>query len=67
MKPEKDIGYHFNVDLSGRDALLGTVGLETVYKKVAVGANWQTPISQNLAGVFVKGNNRLMLHVAFAL
>jgi hypothetical protein len=32
---------------------------------MAVGANWQTPFSQNLAGGFVKANDRAMVHLSF--
>lgn len=64
---KKDIDNKFAVDLSGGNVLLGTLGLETSYKKIAVGANWQTPMSQNLAGGFVKAGNRMMVHVSFAL
>jgi len=66
-KAQKDIDNHFEVDLSGGKLLLGTVGVESNIKRVAIGANWQTPFSQNLAGGFVKANNRMMVHVSFAL
>jgi hypothetical protein len=45
--------------------LLGTIGIESTLNKMAVGANWQTPLSQNLANGFVKANNRLMIHIAW--
>lgn len=66
-KAQKDTDKKFSVDLSGGKLLLGSIGIETGYKKFGVGANWQTPLSQDLAGGFVKANNRLMVHVAFAL
>jgi hypothetical protein len=46
--------------------LLGTLGLETNIGKVAIGTNFQAPLSQNLANGFVKAGNRFMAHVAFA-
>ncbi len=64
---KKDTDNHFKVDLSGGNVLMGTIGLETSFKTIAIGANWQTPFSQNMAGGFVKANNRMMVHVAFAL
>ncbi|MES2848252.1 MAG: transporter [Bacteroidota bacterium] len=64
-KAQKDIDNHFAVDLSGGQLLLGGVGAEASYKKIAMGINWQTPLSQNLASGFVKANNRMMLHVAY--
>ena len=55
----------FSVDLSGGHLLAGTAGLEAVYKRVVAGINFQTPLAQNLAGGFVKANNRAMVHVGF--
>jgi len=55
------------VDVSGGNLLLGTLGIETTFKKLSLGANWQTPLSQNLANGFVKANNRMMVHVSFLL
>ncbi len=62
-----DIDNQILVDISGGKLLLGTAGLETTFKKVAVGASWQLPVSQNLANGFVKANNRLMMHIAIML
>lgn len=64
---KKDIDNQISVDVSGGNLLLGTLGVETAFKTIAVGANWQTPLSQNLANGFVKSNNRVMLHIAFML
>ena len=63
----KDIDDNISVDVSGGNLLMGTLGIETAYRKVAIGANWQTPLSQNLAMGFVKARDRLMLHVSFIL
>jgi len=60
----KDIDRKFNVDISGGRILCGSLGLETGFRKIAIGANWQTPLSQNLANGFVKAGNRVMLHMA---
>lgn len=64
---KKDIDNKISVDVSGGDLLLAGAGLEAVFKKMAVGASWQTPLSQNLANGFVKANNRVMVHVSFLL
>jgi hypothetical protein len=64
---KKDIDDKITIDVSGGNLLLGTIGIETAYRKVAIGANWQTPLSQNLAMGFVKARDRLMLHVSFIL
>lgn len=61
---DKDDRYH--VDLSGGNVLTGSIGIEANYNKIAIGANWQTPLHQQLAGGFIKANNRMMVHVAFS-
>lgn len=63
----KDIDDKISVDVSGGNLLLGTLGVETAYRKIAIGANWQTPLSQNLAMGFVKARDRFMLHISFIL
>lgn len=63
----KDLDQGFTVDLSGGNALMATFGTEFNFNKIAFGANWQTPLSQQLAGGFVKAGNRMMLHMAVAL
>jgi hypothetical protein len=64
---KKDIDNKFSVDVSGGKLFLGTVGIETVFKKITIGGNFQTPFSQNLANGFVKAKERVMLHVALVL
>lgn len=63
----KDRDKGFPVDLSGGWLLAASSGAEVTYKKTAIGFNWQLPISQQLAGGFVKANNRAMLHLSFIL
>jgi hypothetical protein len=62
-----DIDTHLMVDISGGRLLLGTVGIETTFKNISLGANWQTPFSQSLANGIVKANDRMMVHVSFLL
>ncbi len=64
---QSDTDNKFDVAISGGDLLLGTAGIETNVKKIAIGANWQTPLSQSLANGFVKANNRMMVHLSFML
>ncbi|MBL7701614.1 MAG: transporter [Ferruginibacter sp.] len=64
---KQDIDNKISVDVSGGNLLLGTLGVETTFKKISFGGNWQTPLSQNLANGFVKANSRMMLHVSFML
>jgi len=62
-----DLEKGFNVTVSGGNLLLGTAGIETSFDKIAIGANYQTPLSQNLGKGIVKANDRIMVHVAIAL
>lgn len=64
---KEDLDKGFSVTASGGNLLLGTVGMEALFSKIALGANIQTPLSQNLASGIVKANNRFMVHMAFAL
>jgi len=64
---DKDSDGRFSVDVSGGHILSGTAGLEAAYKKLAIGANFQTPLTQHLANDIVRSGNRLMLHVSFIL
>ncbi len=66
-KAKNDADNGFNVTVSGGNLLLGTMGVETTFGRFAIGANFQTPLSQNLANGIVKAQDRMMLHVAFAL
>ena len=62
----KDIDNKLSVDMSGGYLLMGTLGAELSWKKVSVGANWQTPFSQDLAMGMAKAKNRGMVHIALA-
>lgn len=64
---QQDMDNQFSVYVSGGNVLLGTIGVETSFKKFSFGGNWQTPFSQNLAHGIVKANNRMMLHLSFLL
>ncbi len=62
---QTDLNNEFDVFVSGGNLLLFSAGMETVYKLVAIGANYQLPLSQNLARGIVKANDRWMLHVSY--
>lgn len=64
---QKDIDNKSEVDISGGRSLLGTAGVELAFKKIAIGGNWQTPFSQNLASGIIKAQNRAMVHISFIL
>jgi len=60
----QDLSRQYPVFSSGGYAWYGTVGAELLYRKIAVGGNWQPVLSQRLASGLVKAGNRMMLHVS---
>lgn len=60
----RDLDGGYSVYTSGGTILFGTLGGELVYKKIALGGNWQPPFNQNLANGAVKAHNKMMVHVA---
>lgn len=62
-----DMDENTKVSASGGNLLLGTLGMETAIGMWALGANFQTPFSQNMANGIVKSKDRFMVHVAIAL
>ena len=57
----------FKNEISGGNSLIASFGAEASYKKIAFGGSFQTPVSQHLANGIIRGNNRLMLHVAVTI
>lgn len=58
------IGY--SVDQTGGNILQGSYGVEASYKKIAIGINLQSPISQNIASHRVDLKNKIMTHISYA-
>jgi len=66
-KAQQDTDNKFSVAASGGYLLLGTLGLEVSLKKISFGANFQAPLSQNMALGIVMAKNRGMVHIALGL
>lgn len=64
---EQDYDNKEIVDISGGNLTMSSIGAETSYKKIAIGFNWQSPISQNLAMGIIKANDRVMVHLSWLL
>lgn len=58
----KDSDNKLEVNISGGNLLLGTIGIESGAGKLSFGANWQTPLQQNLMMGMIKAENRVMVH-----
>lgn len=65
QKDFKNISH--TVDESGGFSTMATFGAEFNVKQISFGGNYQTPISQELAGNRVLAKDRFMLHVSFSL
>ena len=63
---QEDLDKGLPVEVSGGNLLVGTVGVETSVKRIAIGAKFQTPLSQDLGKGIIKANNRCMVHVSLA-
>lgn len=64
---QKDTDHSVSVDISGGNLLMGSVGAELVYRKFAIGGNWQTPLTQNLANGIIRANDRYMIHFSIVI
>lgn len=63
----RDVDRKFSVDVSGGQALFGTVGLESSFPRFAIGAGFQPVLHQDLAGGFIKAGNKFMVHLSLVL
>ena len=55
------------VETATGNLLTGTLGVETNFKRIAIGGNFQTPLQQNLGKGIIEANNRCIVHVSFTL
>ncbi|RAJ05170.1 hypothetical protein LX64_02324 [Chitinophaga skermanii] len=62
---QQDADGKFQMDVSGGDILLTTMGAEITMKRISFGGSYQIVSKQHLANGYVKANNRAMVHVAF--
>lgn len=61
---DRDDGY--KLDVSGGRVVMGSLGVEVlVAKRLALGGNYQVPLSQDLAAGFARAGNRCMAHIAY--
>jgi hypothetical protein len=56
-----------SVEASGGNLLVGTIGVETSLSRISIGANYQTPLHQNLGKGIIKANDKCMVHISFTL
>lgn len=63
----KDYDNKLLADVTGGNILVFGGGAELTTGKIAVGASYQSPLTQDLARGSIRANNRVMVHVAFML
>ncbi|HEY5746953.1 MAG TPA: hypothetical protein VIU12_12800 [Chryseolinea sp.] len=61
----KNQEYGLPIDITGGRAYFASAGVETYYKKLSVGFNYQSPFSQFLADGHSKAHDKMMVHVTF--
>ncbi|WP_192351802.1 transporter [Algoriphagus sp. Y33] len=66
-QPQDMLYNKYKVYQSGGDLLSNVMGVEMNIGSVSIGANYQIPISQNLANNRAVTGNRLMTHISFNL
>lgn len=63
---QKDKTMHYIVDQTGGNLLQGSIGIESSFNKIAIGINFQQPLSQNLASHRIDLQNKIMTHISYA-
>ena len=56
---------HALVTETGGYLVANTLGIETYFKRLSLGANYQIPLTQNLGEQQIKANNRASVHLSF--
>lgn len=66
-RSQTDIDKDISVSASGGNLAMATAGVEIAFAKIAIGANMQIPLAQNLANGIAQAKKRVMVHVSIAL
>jgi hypothetical protein len=59
--------HHDWVEASNGNLITGTIGVQTNFKAISIGGNFQTPLQQDVGKGMIKFNNTCMLQVSFTL
>jgi len=63
---QKDHAMGFKVEETGGHLVNASMGLEANFKRISVGASFQTPIQQELGKGRIDAGNRVLTHVSFS-
>ncbi|HTJ49160.1 MAG TPA: hypothetical protein VL443_06865 [Cyclobacteriaceae bacterium] len=61
----KNKQYDIKIDNTGGAATFASAGVETYYKNLSIGFNYQSPMVQHLASNHSKAHDKVMVHVTF--
>jgi hypothetical protein len=64
---QKSIDHHNWVEASNGNLLMGTVGIQTSFKTISIGGNFQTPLQQDVGNGMIRFNNTCMVQVSLTL
>ncbi len=62
---QKNQQYGITIENTGGPAQFASMGIESYYKKISVGFNFQKPVVQHLASDHSKAENKAMVHFTF--
>jgi len=65
-RQQKDHAMGFKVEETGGHLVNASMGLEANFKRISVGASFQTPIQQELGKGRIDAGNRVLTHVSFS-
>lgn len=63
---EKNQTMSYSIDQTGGRILQGSFGMEATFRKIAIGVNYQNPLTQNIAVHRVELKNKVMTHISYA-
>jgi hypothetical protein len=64
---QQSMDHHDWVEASNGNLITGTIGIQTNFKTISIGGNFQIPLQQNIGNEIIKFNNTYMVQVSFAL
>ena len=64
---QRSMDNHEWVEGSSGNLMTGTIGVQTNFKTIAIGGNFQTPLQQNVGKGIIKFNNTWMVQLSFIL
>jgi hypothetical protein len=64
---QRSMDHEHWVEVTAGNLMTGTIGVQTHFRKIAIGGNFQIPLQQNVGNGIIKFNNAFMVQISFAL